>query len=738
MIEVRKEDIRINPLGNESIYRPGENVWAQALAARGSFLIDADAFYSAFVEAALQAQKQIFIVGWDTDSRTELPLPENCPPQLLNAEGKLELGFFLAALTRLRPDLRVYVLTWDFAFIYVFEREAWPSVRFSTFDSDRLRFVLDREHPALASHHQKIVVIDDAVAFSGGLDITQRRWDTPEHKCDDARRVDPGGHRYGPFHDVQICLAGPAARALGDVVRERWLLATGDAVEPVVKSGDIWPESAVVDLEDVEVGISRTLPLGYDSRERVDEVERLFLDSLAQAKRHVYIENQYFTCPTIARAIASRLQEEEGPEFVMVLPRDQTGWIEESTMGLLRSTALKIVRDADRFGRFRCYYPIVPGLKDGYVKVHSKVMVIDDEFVRIGSANLNNRSMGLDTECDVSIEARGRADVKLAARSLRMRLLGEHLDVDPEIFEQKFLSTGSLVKAVESFLGGPRTLIEMDAKIPEWVEHIAPPSDWIDPSAPKGIRRWFAAKMKQHPVLWGMGAGLLLLGLVILLARGVIGEAAFEAPSRVVSWFQAVNSEKISAWVEQIKGERWTIPAVIFGMAFSSLIFIPITVMILGIALSFENVEALAIAMTGSLLGSAFSYGIGRYWAYSKSGILSAPWVRKASQEMNKGGILTIAAVRLAPIAPFTIVNLVAGVLRIPVWHFFVGTFLGLLPGICVITLLSQTASATLQMQNRGWAQNGMALLSGVAAVAIFFVLFRFLKPYVFKKAHGK
>jgi phospholipase D1/2 len=716
----------------EKLLRAGETMWRKAEADQVSFLVDADAFYSAFVDAALQAQTQIFIVGWDTDSRTELPLPENCPPQYLSPEKKFELGFFLAALTRERPELKVYVLTWDFAFIYLLERETWPSVRFSQFGADRLRFVLDREHPTMASHHQKIVVVDDVVAFSGGLDITQRRWDTPEHKGDDARRVDPGGHRYGPFHDVQICVTGEAAKALGDLTRERWRAATGDTVEPVTVASkkQIWPESARVDLAKVGVAISRTRPADDLGHGRVDEVERLFLESLAQVKRFAYIENQYFTCPRIARAIAERLKEKDGPEFIMVLPRDQTGWIEESTMGLLRSTALKIVRDADQFGRFRCYYPIVPGLHAGYVKVHSKVMVLDDEFVRVGSANLNNRSMGLDTECDLSIEASGRHDVREAARRLRLQLMGEHLGAAPDEVEAAHLQTGSWVKAVESLLGRPRTLIEMNAHIPDWVEQIAPPPDWIDPSAPKGIRRWFASRIQAHPILWGVPIGVAMLLALILLARLTIGESAFDAPGKLLAWFRSVDSAKISNWVDQIRsqsdGQRWVIPVVILGMAFASLVFIPITVMIFGLAISFGRYEALFISMTGSLLGAAITYGIGRYWAYSKSRILSAPWVRKASHELSRGGLLTMTAVRLAPIAPFTVVNIVSGVLRVPVRNFFLGTFFGLLPGICLITLISQSASESLRKGS--WAENGMTLLSALAGVAVLILICRLFK----------
>ena len=714
------------PAKSESVFRKGENIWRLARAERISFLIDANAFYTAFVDAALLAREQIFVVGWDTDSRTELPAPPNCPEHYLTAEGKLELGHFLAALTRERPELRVHILTWDFAFIYLFEREALPSLKFSALDSDRLHFVLDREHPALASHHQKIVVIDDAVAFSGGLDITQRRWDTPEHRGNDPRRVDPGGHKYGPFHDVQICVDGSAARSLGEIARERWRIATGDEVAPPQEPGHFWPKSAEVAIRSIDVGIARTLPLGYSSQmyghepteppsPAVDEVEKLFLASIARAKRFVYIENQYFTSPVIAEAIARRLREPDGPEFVMVLPRDQTGWIEESTMGLLRSHALKVARDADLYGRFRCYYPVVPNLEQGYVKVHSKVMVVDDEFARVGSANLNNRSMGVDTECDLAMEAHGREDAIQAMADLRRSLLGEHLGVDPQVFEARFRASRSLVKTVESFLGGPRTLITMESHIPDWVEKIAPPLDWIDPNAPGSIRRWFRTKLGRHPLLWP-AVGVLVLTLFGRFVLGLTPQDFINAPAAVLTWIKSWDADRISAGLESIKGQPWTLPVILAGFIVGSLCFVPITAMILGVALSFSHGQALVIAMTGTILAALTSYGIGRYWAFTKSRFLSKPWVRYASEQLCRGGVWTVAAVRLMPIAPFTVVNVVSGGLRIPMKNFVMGTFIGLLPGISAITFLSHSATSYIR------AGNWQMVLTLVIAVTIFFV----------------
>src|SRR5687767_14777930 len=152
---------------------------------------------------------------------------------------------------------------------------------------------------------------------------------------------------------------------------------------------------------------------------------------IASARDTLYIENQYFTAPRIAAALEKRLADPEGPEVVLVLRLLSHGWLEEHTMHVLRTRLLQRLRDADKFGRFHVYYPHIDGLAEACcIDVHSKVMIADDRCLRIGSANLCNRSMALDTECDMLLESRGEPRIAGAIADFRDRLLGEHLGVD--------------------------------------------------------------------------------------------------------------------------------------------------------------------------------------------------------------------------------------------------------------------------------------------------------------------
>jgi phospholipase D1/2 len=709
-------------------FKIGRNVEGLYPASKVSFLIDADSFFRVLVEAIAKAETQIAIVGWDTDSRTELPLSADFPWPISEADrakGSISFGDLLTLAVSLKPDLKIHILSWDYSFIYLFERETLPALKFSHLSSERIRFVLDHEHPTMASHHQKIVVVDDRVAFSGGLDITQRRWDTQDHMGHDPRRVDPGGHSYGPFHDIQICVEGEIARALGKLVRRRWLNATGETLlEPARSLGDRWPESAEIDFENVEVGLSRTIPFGFAKSEdragsAVIEVERLFLDTIRLARRFVYIENQYFTSPILAKAIAKRLREPDGPEFVMVLPRDQTGWIEESTMGLLRSEALRIVEKDDLFGRFKAYYPVVPHLTMGYVKVHSKLMIADDTFVRVGSANMNSRSLGVDTECDLSIHAGDRVDVKTAIARLRRELIGEHLGVDPAEFEARFLINGSLVDTVESFRGGERTLLPMRPTVPAWVANVVPPADWIDPRAPKGIRRWFQKRL--HLRAGGFSTAVTaaitvaVLAILLVIFFGLLPEEFVGGKLAAFwKWTRSFDSLKIAESLETFRREPWAVPVILVGFMVGTILLIPITAMVFGIALVFPPIEALLLATTGAMVSSLALYGIGRYWVFTKSAFLNRSGVKKISERLSRGGVAAVTALRLAPIAPFSVVGIVAGGLRLKIFDYIVGSFLGFLPMVLALTYISTHATRG----NIAMLVWGLAILSLIVSFA--------------------
>src|SRR3954467_11518037 len=154
-----------------TILNEGKNCWKLRRAGGAKFLIDGAAYFAAVADAMERAEDSILIVGWDFDSRIRLR-PET--------KHSKDLGRFLRSLISRKRKLRVNILIWNFAAIYAaLKREPPPNVSSGWRTHSRVQFHMDANHPLGASHHSKVVVIDDAVAFVGGLDLAKGRWDTP-------------------------------------------------------------------------------------------------------------------------------------------------------------------------------------------------------------------------------------------------------------------------------------------------------------------------------------------------------------------------------------------------------------------------------------------------------------------------------------------------------------------------------------------------------------------------------
>jgi phosphatidylserine/phosphatidylglycerophosphate/cardiolipin synthase-like enzyme len=210
----------------------GRNCWRIERANRLALIVDAADYFRRVKAAMLKAKHSIMLIGWDFDTRIKFE------PEEQRLEGPNHLGSFLSWLPRHRSKLRIYVLKWDLGMVQALGRGMTPVFILNWMTSKRLRFKLDAAHPVGAAHHQKIVVIDDAVAFCGGIDMTVDRWDTHQHLDDDPRRTKPNGKISGPWHDATTAIDGAAARALGDLAGRDWrTLGTGSGGNRPVARG---------------------------------------------------------------------------------------------------------------------------------------------------------------------------------------------------------------------------------------------------------------------------------------------------------------------------------------------------------------------------------------------------------------------------------------------------------------------------------------------------------------------
>ena len=460
------------------ILQPGRNCWRAVPADKASVLIDGKEYFARLEAALRRAQRSIMIVGWDFDGSIRLRpdvASEDSPP----------LGPLLRSLVEEKPELEVRILVWSIAVVHA-PGAPGPLIFGAEWQNHpRLQLRLDKHHPLYAAHHQKIVSIDDSLAFAGGMDLTVRRWDTQDHACDNPYRLREDGTIYDPVHDVQMVVTGPAAHSIAELAYSRWKVATGEELhllpQPIL---DPWPADLSPDFTNVPVAIARTFP-AWGQQSAVQEAAALNLDALSAARQSIYIEAQYMTAPCIGDVLEHHLANPNGPEIVVVQTHESHGWAEKRVMGTNRDRLIRRLRKADGHDRLRVYYPVVPD-KDGLcqVLIHSKLIVVDDTFLRVGSSNLNNRSLGLDTECDLAIEAANDA-MRRTIVGLRNRLLGEHLGASPDVVSRVIAEEGgSLVAAIERLNVNGRRLQAFDAMFDEGPAEPAVGTGLLDPLEP--------------------------------------------------------------------------------------------------------------------------------------------------------------------------------------------------------------------------------------------------------------
>jgi len=413
------------------------------MASRVRVIVDAADYFDLMQQAMLKARSRVLLIGWDFDTRIHLTRGRRWWEKAWRREYPSRLGSFIPWLVRRRAGLEIRILKWGYGAFNWGLRGSMVLDLLRWFPHKRIDFKFDTAHPVGCCHHQKIAVIDRSVAVCGGIDMTDRRWDTPEHRERDPRRRRPGGSLHGPWHDVTMMMQGEVAGALDELGRDRWIRAGGRPLDSLeCEDSNPWPDGLEPHFENVEVGIARTRA-AYQGEPAVNEIERLFLEQIARAKHFIYAENQYLASRVIAEAISRRLAEDDPPEIVFVQPATADGWVESHAMDPARALLLKAIREVDRHDRFHLYTPYAG---ETPIYVHAKLMIVDDEVLRIGSANFNNRSLGLDSECDVFIDCARPANGHCAPtiRALRHRLLAEHCDLKPEEVEGLIEQAGSM------------------------------------------------------------------------------------------------------------------------------------------------------------------------------------------------------------------------------------------------------------------------------------------------------
>jgi phosphatidylserine/phosphatidylglycerophosphate/cardiolipin synthase-like enzyme len=418
----------------------GKTAWRVHENARSALLIDGREYFRAFYQAASEARRSILLLGWQFDSDVELLRGDDLPEGIHRRD--VELMRFLDRLCRQRPELEVRVLAWDHSFFFALEREVLQKLVFDVVTSEQFVFRWDGTVPLGGSHHQKVAIVDGNIAFTGSQDICHHRWDDSSHRVRNPERLSRDRIAYGPYHEVQAVVTGLPARSLVELFVERWRDATGEELDPGTlvaprpRSDDAIDLEVTLPMPPARIGLSRSIP-EVPGRAEVREVEALLTRAIREAKQLVYIESQYLSSCAMRDALIRRMRDRSKPKLdvVALLPCRPEAFKEEISIGLPQAEFLDIIRKAaQKYGHSLGLFNVAAvddKGRDVHCYIHSKVMIVDDRFMTVGSANFTNRSMSLDSEVNLTWEAapgdRAARPLRNAIRRARVRLLLEHV-----------------------------------------------------------------------------------------------------------------------------------------------------------------------------------------------------------------------------------------------------------------------------------------------------------------------
>jgi phosphatidylserine/phosphatidylglycerophosphate/cardiolipin synthase-like enzyme len=397
----RHHERRLRRIGWAQALDPPPHGWAETAYSPRSgnkidVLIDGAEVLPAIAEAMLQAESHVHLAGWYFTP--SFALVRDGDPLVLRD-----------LLSQLAERIDVRVLSWAGAPLPLFRpsRAEVRAMRDRLVDRSRTQVALDGHERPMHCHHEKTIVIDDRIAFVGGLDLTSEdgdRYDARHH---------PARAKVG-WHDVATRIEGPAVADVAESFNMRWREVTGERLAaPAVA-----PASG-----DVELQIVRTVPEKiYKSLPRGDfGILESYIRAIRSAERFIYLENQFLWSPEIASVLADKIARPPSDNFriLVLLPvKPNTGV--DDTRGVLGEL---LEADAGEGRIFASAIFARTDLRADPIYVHSKVGIVDDRWLTIGSANLNEHSLFNDTEMNVVTH-----DPELA-RHTRLRLWSEHLEL---------------------------------------------------------------------------------------------------------------------------------------------------------------------------------------------------------------------------------------------------------------------------------------------------------------------
>ncbi len=681
------------------IFEEGKNCFKISGSCEGSFIIDARDYFETVYNAFITAEHSIYIAGWDIHSRLELLKGQSAQ----RADHPVVLGDLLNTLVKKKKDLRVYILAWDFTTLFLLKRESFPEIKFEWKSGKKIDFEMDDEHPLGASHHEKLVVVDDAYAFLGGIDLTGARWDDSDHAPDNPLRKDPAGKDYYPFHDVQVMLKGEPALNIGKHFRKRWQRAVDKHISKVPemrREKTLAKEfkATGIPFKYLACALSRTFGK-YKNYPAVKEIEQIFLSLIESAGKFIFIENQYLTSSAVTDALIKSLNSESGPRILIILPEHWTGWLEEKIMWSIRKRRIRDLYDADRFKRLEIFSPVMKNNPAYRLKLHSKLMIVDNNYALVGSANLSNRSMGLDTELSAVLYENSndhkRADSVI--KTFRNRLLKEYTQINDDTFEESKLFESGLKGMIKEKEDG-RTLRVVEPSEFDEVEELISDTqlgDWEKTMEAEEVLDDFVYGSWKE-VKSGSLKKWLLTGIILGIAVLIFSLICLTESENIYSL------EGISGAVNAFRDSPFSSLWVLSVFVLASILFIPINLLIISVSTLFGTVESFIYILSGTLLNALAGYFTGYLLGGRKISRFFGFRLKKITEKIKNKGLLPVIGIRFLPITPFSLENFVFGAVRFPLIKYLAGTLIGILPGTVSLVFFQKSLIALLKGPSLG------------------------------------
>jgi uncharacterized membrane protein YdjX (TVP38/TMEM64 family) len=459
-----------------------------------------------------------------------------------------------------------------------------------------------------------------------------------------------------------------------------------------------WPAIVPVEAEHIPVGIARTevvCPAGSTLR----EVERSLIAAMRSATKFVYIENQFTSATKIARELAEQMLRVPSLRVLIVTPKLHSSWLESQAMQNGRGAFIDCFSSAGVADRIRFVYPVSGnGDTEAAVMVHSKLMIVDDRILRIGSANLNNRSMGADSECDLIFEAASDEHREFIA-SVRRRLIAHFCGLDEQTVAQ---NEDRLFALLDDVASGTKALRDVESSVltsalATMVQPVA------DPEAPLHLERAASRMWSTKTIIGMVSIAVALFGLAMAWSYTSLSD--FADAGRM--------STLLSAYSQSVWGPPFAIAAFVVG----GLVVFPVLVLIAATAAALGPWLGFVTAMTGVVLSAFILFAIGRALGRERLQRLLGRRTARIQERVVGKGILAVVVIRMIPIAPFSVVNVVAGASTLPLRDFLVGTLLGMTPGILAMAVLG--AQIADLARNASWVNMLLLALAFLGWLAI-------------------